>query len=78
MRHILMTNGHNTFFSQSRQGLLKALRTLVLQPKLADDSFTFFSTPNKNDTSSAVRLRSYTTLAPPLQLFTKKSRRRGL
>ena len=50
MRHILMTNGHNTFFSQSRQGLLKALRTMVLQPKLADVSFTFFSTPKKNDT----------------------------
>jgi len=31
-------------------GLLKALRTMVLQPKLADVSFTFFSTPEKNDT----------------------------
>jgi len=51
MRHILMTIGHNMFFSQSRQSLLKALRTMVLQPKLADISFTFFSTP-KNTISS--------------------------
>jgi len=50
MRHILMTKGHNMFFSQSRPSLFKALRTMVLQPKLADISFTFFSTHKKNDT----------------------------